>query len=97
MRPMAYVTNAESTPVFKLPTPTVDPTTATAPPAKLDLHESSRINAAASAALRLFPGPIGETLHREIDFYRACGVRTDQSGLLPRLIDHLLTSVEDHR
>lgn len=94
---MAYVTNTEATPVFTIPRASTDETSATVPPPKLDFPEKSRASAAAYRAVRLFPGPVGEVLHREIEFYVMCGLRTDQTCLLPRLIDHLMTAVEDHR
>lgn len=96
MRAMAYTSNAEATPVFRIPPPSVDPTLATAAPAKMDLHEQSRVSAAGHRAKRMFPGPIGELLHREIDAWAHWGYRIDQSGLLPRVVDHIMTAVEDH-
>lgn len=92
MRSMAYTSNAEATPAFTLPKPTPDPTLATEPPAKMDLHEKSRATAAAAKAKRDYPGPIGELLHRELDVYAQFGWRLDQSGLMPRLVHHIMTT-----
>lgn len=92
---MAYTSNAESTPVFKLPTPTVDPTTATAPPEKLAFPDKSRISAAAYRAARLFPGPIGDVLARELLAYADFGWRLERDGVMPRLVDVIMTTPED--
>lgn len=91
---MVYSSNADATPVFTLPKPSVDPTLATAPPVRLDLHERSTITAAAHRAKRLFPGPVGECLYRELDAYAQFGWRMDQSGLMPRLVAHIMTAAE---
>ena len=92
---MAYTSNADTTPAtYTLPKPTPDPTLATEPPAKMDLHEKSRASAAAHRAKKLFPGPVGECLFRELDVYAQFGWRFDQSGLMPRLVDHIMTAPE---
>lgn len=92
MRPMAYTSNAEATPAFTLPKPAPDPTLATAPPARMDLHEKSRASAAAAKAKRDYPGPIGECLSRELEAYSQWGYRLDQTGLMPRLVAHIMTT-----
>lgn len=92
---MAYTSNADATPVFTIPPPKADPTMATAPPVKMDLHEKSRASAAAHRAKRLFPGIVGEVLYRELDAYVQWSYRLDQSGLMPRLVDHIMTVAED--
>jgi|1185.fasta_scaffold332560_3 hypothetical protein len=92
---MAYTSNADATPVFTIPPPKADPTMATAPPAKMDATERSKISAAAHRAKRLFPGPVGELLYREIDVYAQFGWRMDQSGLMPRLVDHIMAALEE--
>ena len=91
---MAYTSNADATPRFTLPKAIPDPTQATAPPAKLDLHEKSTVSAAAHRAKRLFPGPVGECLFRELDGFAQWGYRMDQSGLMPRLVAHIMTLEE---
>lgn len=91
---MAYTSNAEATPVFTIPPATADPTMATAPPTKLDLHEKSHVSAAAHRAKRLFPGPVGDVLFRELDAWAQWGYRLDQSGLMPRLVAHIMTLEE---
>lgn len=95
MRLMAYVSNAESTPVFKLPEPIADPTSATVAPVRMDQHEKSRVSAASHRARRLFPGVVGEVLYRELDAYAQWAYRLYQSGLMPRLVDHIMTAAED--
>jgi len=93
---MAYTSNAEATPVFKIPPPTPDPTLPARElaPAKLDLHEKSRVSAAAHRAKRLYPGVVGEVLFRELDAWASWGYRLDQTGLMPRLADHIMTASE---
>jgi hypothetical protein len=91
---MAYTSNADATPRFTLPKPTPDPTLATAPPPKLDLQEKSKVSAAAHRAKRLFPGPVGECLFREIDAYAQFGWRLDRDAVMARLVAHIMTLEE---
>lgn len=44
---------------------------------------------AVNEARRRYPGPAGEILAQEIDFYLVCGYRTDQRSLIPQLIAEL--------
>lgn len=92
MRTMPYTSNAEATPAFTLPKPTPDPTLPTEPPAKMDLHEKSRASAAAHRAKKLYPGVVGEVLFRELEAYAQWGYRLDQTGLMPRLVAHIMTT-----
>lgn len=87
---MAYTCNADLPRGLPVIRPTVDPTLATEPPAGLDLHEKARVSAAAAKAKRDYPGPVGEVLHRELEAYAQFGWRTEQSGLMPRLVAEVM-------
>lgn len=61
------------------------------PPA-LAPHEQSRIRAARFRAKRLYPGPVGELIDRELGAWADFGFRLDKSGMAARLVDHILKS-----
>ncbi|WP_181783026.1 hypothetical protein [Pseudonocardia pini] len=62
-----------------------------APHSSAPLHERSRYRAAADCALRRYPGPIGELIHRELTSHAelGCGV-SDPAALIPRLARAIL-------
>ena len=60
--------------------------------ARMQLHEQSRFRAAAGQARRLYPGPLGELVHRELTAYAEFGYWFDRNGLLARLAAELLAT-----
>jgi hypothetical protein len=53
-------------------------------------HDRCHIRAAAHHARRLYPGCVGELLHRELLAYADFGHRFDREALVPRLADEIL-------
>jgi hypothetical protein len=62
----------------------------TGTPARLELHELSRIRAAAEHARRAVSGPLGELAARELIAYAELGYRGDGEALVPRLARQVL-------
>jgi hypothetical protein len=61
-----------------------------APAVPLQVHERSRIRAAARHARRVYPGDVGELLHRELIAYAEFGLRISVDALIPRLATRIL-------
>jgi hypothetical protein len=59
-------------------------------PAPMDHHEKMRLRAAAFRATRLYPGPVGELLSRELLTWEEFGYRLGGEQLVMRLVDHVL-------
>jgi hypothetical protein len=59
-------------------------------PPRLELHELSRIRAAAEHARRAVPGPLGELAARELAAHADFGYRGDGDALMPRLARQVL-------
>lgn len=59
-------------------------------PAPMDHHEKIRLRAAAFRATRLYPGPVGELLSRELLTWEDFGYRLGGEQLVMRLVDHVL-------
>jgi hypothetical protein len=57
----------------------------------LALHERARYRAAADYALRRYPGPVGELIHRELSAYAEFGHRFARDALIPDLARNVLT------
>jgi hypothetical protein len=57
----------------------------------LALHERARYRAAADYALRRYPGPVGELIHRELSAYADFGHRFAHDALIPHLAADVLT------
>ncbi|MEU7814092.1 hypothetical protein [Pseudonocardia sp. NPDC049154] len=57
---------------------------------KLDPHEKMRIRAAAFRATKLYPGPVGELLAKELLDWEGFGYRFGGHTLTARLVDHVL-------
>src|SRR5882762_8193077 len=51
----------------------------------LEPHERARYRAAAWLGRRIYPGPLGELVHRELSAYAEFGYRFSNDGLIPRL------------
>jgi len=57
----------------------------------MDHHEKMRMRNAAFRATRLYPGPVGELLQRELIAFEDFGYRLAVDGLIMRLVAHLTT------
>jgi hypothetical protein len=57
------------------------------PPARMDHDEKSRLRAAALSVTRLYPGPAGELLKREILTWEELGYRLSCGGPVMRLVE----------
>lgn len=60
------------------------------PAEPMTFHEKARIRAAARAAERRYPGPVGEVLARELLTWEDFGYRVGKHGLVARLVDDLM-------
>jgi hypothetical protein len=56
---------------------------------RLDNQQKMRVRVAALRATRLYPGPVGELLCRELLDWEEFGYRFGGAGLVTRLVDHL--------
>ena len=59
-------------------------------PVPMDHHEKMRLRAAAFRVTRLYPGPVGELLSRELLTWEEFGYRLGGGQLVMRLVDHVL-------
>lgn len=59
-------------------------------PEPMDHHEKMRLRAAAFRATRLYPGPVGELVSRELLTWEEFGYRLGGDQLVMRLVDHVL-------
>ena len=59
-------------------------------PVPMDHHEKMRLRAAAFRVTRLYPGPVGEMLSRELLTWEEFGYRLGGGQLVMRLVDHVL-------
>jgi hypothetical protein len=60
------------------------------PPVRMEMSDKSRFRAAAFRVTRLYPGPVGELLSREILTWEEFGYRLGGSGLMLKLVDYVL-------
>jgi hypothetical protein len=58
--------------------------------AGMDHHEKMRLRAAAFRATRLYPGPVGELIQRELLTWEEFGYRLGGNQLVMRLVDVIL-------
>ncbi len=58
-------------------------------PAPMDHHEKMRLRAAAFRATRLYPGPVGELVSRELLTWEEFGYRLGGQALMRRLVAHV--------
>jgi len=63
----------------------------------MPLHDARRFRAAAVHARRIYPGPIGELVYRELDAYAEFGHRLGDDGLILRLAAAVLDVPSDPR
>ncbi|MGH3585727.1 MAG: hypothetical protein ACRDQ0_05345 [Pseudonocardia sp.] len=61
-------------------------------PVPMDHHEKARVRAAAFRATRLYPGPVGELLSRELVSWEEFGYRLGGGQLVMQVVDHVLTT-----
>ena len=59
-------------------------------PVPMDHHEKMRLRAAAFRATRLYPGPVGELVSRELLTWEEFGYRLGGGQLVMRLVDQVL-------
>lgn len=64
----------------------------TRPVPRCDPHDAHRVRAAAHRAARLYPGPVGEFLRRELLAWGEFGHRFERGSLSARLVHHLMTT-----
>lgn len=60
------------------------------PPNRMDHHEKMRLRAAAFRATRLYPGPVGELLSRELLTWEEFGMRLGGGSLILAVVDTVL-------
>ena len=58
----------------------------------MDHHEKMQLRAAAFRATRLYPGPVGELVSRELLTWEEFGYRLGGDRLVMRLVDHVLNA-----
>lgn len=58
----------------------------------LDHHERMRLRAAAFRATRVYPGPVGELLSRELLSWEEFGYRLGSSGLVMGIVDAVMNA-----
>jgi hypothetical protein len=56
---------------------------------RLDHHQRMQLRTAAFRATRVYPGPVGELLCRELLDWEEFGYRFGGGALITRLVDHL--------
>lgn len=71
------------------PTPTAS-TLATDPPVKMEPDEKALISDAIRRVKLLYPGPVGDYLHFELESLYTMGFRLDQKGYSSKMVRALL-------
>ncbi|MBC3194486.1 hypothetical protein H7X46_25895 [Pseudonocardia sp. C8] len=61
----------------------------------MPMHERTGVRAAAAHARRIYPGPLGELVFRELRAYADFGYRIADDGLIPRLTTAVLATRSD--
>lgn len=89
VRPYTYGGITTRRPTIVHPSSTV---AATDPPPRLEHHETSRLRAAAHRGKKLYPGPVGLLIERELMGYEEFGFRFDRGGQTAALVHHLMTA-----
>jgi hypothetical protein len=56
----------------------------------MEAHERSRYRAAAFRATRLYPGPVGYVLQREILCWEDFGYLLSKDGIIEQLVNHIM-------
>lgn len=65
-------------------------------PQPMDHHERMRMRAAAWRATRLYPGPVGMVLQRELLCWEEFGYRFGSHGVIGALVEHVMTTPLRH-
>ena len=68
-------------------------TAAINPPRRMEANEKLRLRSAAHKALKLYPGPVGELISREILVWEDFGYRIGGGGghaLIGAVVDHIM-------
>lgn len=63
-------------------------------PDLMNRDEKMRVRAAAFRATRLYPGPVGELVSRELMTWEEFGYRLGGEQLVYRLVDHIMSGTE---
>lgn len=58
----------------------------------MEPQEKMRIRAAAFRATRLYPGPVGALIYRELLSFEEMGLRLARDGVVMGVVEHILTS-----
>jgi hypothetical protein len=66
-------------------------------PTPRSMSDRDRLNEAAQRALSLYPGPVGQLVHREIQAYLDFGHQFGQPSLITRLAEDLLATTTHQR
>ncbi|MEJ8280672.1 hypothetical protein [Pseudonocardia spirodelae] len=66
-------------------------------PTAMDHHEKMRMRAAAFRATRIYPGPVGELISRELLGWEDFGYRLGGNGLVAGLVDHVMKATPPDR
>ncbi|GAA1078752.1 hypothetical protein ACFU8R_16150 [Pseudonocardia alni] len=66
-------------------------------PQPMDHHEKMRIRAAAFRATRIYPGPVGELISRELLGWEDFGYRLGGNRMVLDLVDHVMKAVPPDR
>lgn len=66
------------------------PTHSTAPPDWSSTSETAQLRAAAIAAGKRYPGPVGQLLAHDLLSWSSIGMRWDTTGLIGRVVAELL-------
>lgn len=61
-----------------------------APLVPMSAQEKTRLRAAAYRAKKLYPGPVGEVLYREIEVWYEFGYRFGGNALIGSVVDQIL-------
>jgi hypothetical protein len=64
----------------------------TDPPPRMDHHERMQLRAAAFRATRVFPGPVGELICKELMDWETMGVRLGSHGMIRRLVAAVMSA-----
>jgi hypothetical protein len=70
------------------------PQTSLTPPSG---SERARLHEAAQRALTVYPGPVGQLVHREIHAFLDFGHQFAQTNLITRLAEDILTSTDEEK
>jgi hypothetical protein len=60
----------------------------------MDHNERKRIRLAAFRATRLYPGPVGELVSRELMSWEEFGYRLSSGSMIMRIVDEVLNAQE---